>query len=42
MVETAPVDNEEFERLVELIKSRMDLVDPFPKDFKLKLFSAGK
>ena len=42
MVETAPVDNEEFERLVELMKSRMDLVDPFPKDFKLKLFSAGK
>jgi len=42
MVEAASVDNEEFEKLVETLKSRTDLTDPFPKEFKLKLFSAGK
>ena len=39
---TQPVDNEEFERLVELCKTRKDLVDAHPKELKLKLYSAGR
>lgn len=37
-----PVDNEEFEKYCEIMKERKDLVDKFPKDFKLRLYSAGK
>ena len=36
------VENEEFERYVTLMESRMDLVDKFDTDFKLRLYSAGK
>lgn len=41
-MEQQPVDNEEFERYVELMKTRKDLVDKHPKDLKLRLYSAGK
>ena len=37
-----PVDNEEFERLVELCKTRNDLVESQSKELKLKLYSAGR
>lgn len=37
-----PVDNEEFEQLLEEIKARKDLVDKESKDDRLKLYSSGK
>lgn len=35
------VDISEFDKILALMKSRIDLVDHYPKDFKLKLYSAG-
>jgi len=37
-----PVDNEEFESLIVIMKERKDLVDKESKDYKLKLYSAGR
>jgi len=37
-----PVNNEEFEELLELFKNNKSLLDKESKDYKLKLFSAGK
>lgn len=37
-----PVDNEEFERLIEIMKQRTDLTDKESKDDRLKLYSSGR
>ena len=38
-----PIDNEEFERLIELCKEKKSqYIDHHPKETKLKLYSAGR
>ena len=41
-MEQQPVDNEEFEQLVEIMKARSDLTDKESKETRLKLYSAGR
>ena len=41
-MEQQPVDNSEFEELLEVMKQRTDLTDKESKDEKLALFSSGK
>ena len=37
-----PVDNEEFERLVETMKARTDIINKQNRDTKLRLYALGK